>query len=289
MQLTFLGTSAANAYPEAFCSCANCQDARRLGGPSLRRRSAALVNDDLLLDLGPDIHTAAAQFGLPLTGVRYCLLTHAHADHLDASHLLSRSREYGTLGAPLLHLYASPASLHELENLLRRDLEPYGLFDPRTAERLNLALHPVEAYQAFSAGDYRVTAFPARHDPAVEPLLYAVLAGGRSLFYGADTALLPDETWQAFHRCGLTFDLVILDHTYGPEQQGGDHLSARQVSATAARLRFEGLLRPGGQVYATHIAHEGNPPHPELSAYADQHGYRIAYNGLTLNLEDLDG
>jgi hypothetical protein len=26
-----------------------------LGGPSLRKRSAALINDDLLIDLGPDI------------------------------------------------------------------------------------------------------------------------------------------------------------------------------------------------------------------------------------------
>ena len=66
MQLTFLGTAAANAYPEAFCGCANCQQARTLGGPSLRKRSAALVNDDLLIDLGPDIHTAAALHGRPL-------------------------------------------------------------------------------------------------------------------------------------------------------------------------------------------------------------------------------
>jgi hypothetical protein len=42
MQLTFLGTAAANAYPEAFCGCANCEQTRVLGGPSLRKRSAAL-------------------------------------------------------------------------------------------------------------------------------------------------------------------------------------------------------------------------------------------------------
>lgn len=28
MKLTFLGTAAANAYPEAFCTCRNCQRAR---------------------------------------------------------------------------------------------------------------------------------------------------------------------------------------------------------------------------------------------------------------------
>jgi SAM-dependent methyltransferase len=44
----FLGTAAANAFPEAFCACANCQSGAAAGsGPSLRKRSAALINDDL--------------------------------------------------------------------------------------------------------------------------------------------------------------------------------------------------------------------------------------------------
>jgi phosphoribosyl 1,2-cyclic phosphate phosphodiesterase len=69
MLITFLGTSAANAYPEAFCTCDNCTEARALGGPSLRKRSAALLNHDLLIDLGPDVNAASAIHGCPLTGV----------------------------------------------------------------------------------------------------------------------------------------------------------------------------------------------------------------------------
>ena len=106
MILTFLGTSAANAFPEAFCSCERCQQARLLGGESLRKRSSLLVNEDLLIDLGPDIHSAAQMHALDLSAVQFCLQTHAHADHLDLSHLNSRSPEHGTI-APLLHFYAS--------------------------------------------------------------------------------------------------------------------------------------------------------------------------------------
>jgi len=280
--ITFLGTAAANAFPEAFCRCRNCEQARALGGPSLRKRSAALINDDLLVDLGPDIMTAAAMHGRPLTQVRYCLQTHAHADHMDPSHLLSRSPGYGVVGAPRLHLYASAATLRQAAQLLARDCAPGSLFDPEARERLNLEIHPVEALQSFTAGPYRVTAFPANHDPAVEPLLYAVEAGGRSIFYGADTAALPEETWRAFHERRLRFDVVILDHTYGPEQPGGDHLSAHQVIAHIARLREEGLLAENARALATHIAHEGNPAHPELAAWAAHHGYEIAYDGLTV-------
>jgi phosphoribosyl 1,2-cyclic phosphodiesterase len=282
MRLTFLGTSAANAFPEAFCRCDNCEQARRLGGPSLRKRSAALIDDDLLIDLGPDVQTACQALGRSLARVRYCLQTHAHADHLDTSHLLSRSPEWGVEGAPRLHFHGSAATLQQAAERLARDTEPGSLLDPEVGRFLNLELHTVEALQTFAAGPYRVTAFPANHDPAVEPLLYAVEGQGRTIFYGTDTAGLPEDTWQSFHRAKLRFDLVILDHTYGPEEEESDHLGARQVAGYVARMREEGLLGDEGRAFATHIAHEGNPAHPELSAWAAKHGYEIAYDGLTI-------
>src|SRR5262249_28510046 len=67
--ITFLGTAAANAFPEAFCSCRNCTQARSAGGKSLRKRSAALINDDLLIDLGPDIMSASQIHGRSLQQV----------------------------------------------------------------------------------------------------------------------------------------------------------------------------------------------------------------------------
>jgi phosphoribosyl 1,2-cyclic phosphate phosphodiesterase len=282
MLITFLGTAAANAYPEAFCRCHNCERARALGGPSLRKRSAALINDDLLIDLGPDVMTAANLHARPLIGVHYCLQTHSHADHLDASHFLSRSPGYGVVGAPRLHFYASPATLWLTAHLLERDCAPFNFLDPEAGERLNLEVHPIEAFQTVTFGRYRATAFPANHDPVVEPLLYAVETGERSIFYGADTATLPEETWQGFHRRGLRFDLVILDHTYGPAEPGDDHLSARQFIEHVARMSEEGLLADEARVFATHIAHDANPVHPELVAFAARHGYEIAYDGLTV-------
>ena len=284
MIVTFLGTSAANAYPEAFCRCENCQRARALGGPSQRKRSAALIDDELLIDLGPDVMAAAQQHGRPLTCVRYCLQTHGHADHFDPSHLLSRSPGYGVVGAPRLHFYASPGTLRLAARLLERDFAPRSLLEPGVGEELNLEIHPIEALQRVTLGRYRVIAFPANHDPAVEPLLYAIESGGRCLFYGADTAALSEGTWQAFHRYDLRFDLVILDHTYGPAEAGSDHLSAREVAAHAARMRAEGLLADGGRILATHIAHEGNPPHPELAEFAAAHGYEVAYDGFSVEL-----
>jgi phosphoribosyl 1,2-cyclic phosphate phosphodiesterase len=282
MILTFLGTAAAEGYPNPFCRCANCERARALGGPSLRKRCAALINEDLLIDLGPDLIAASSMHGRSLAGLRYCLQTHAHADHLDPSHFLSRSPEYGVSDAPRLQFYASGATAERAARLLEADFAPASLLDPEVGERLNLEIHTIEAPCSFTAGPYQVTALPANHDPSVEPLLYAIGADGRCIFYGTDTATLAEETWRAFHRYRLRFDVVVLDHTYGPDEPGSDHLSARQLIEHVARMREEGLMAPDARVLATHLAHAGNPVHPELALFAAEHGYEIAYDGLSV-------
>jgi phosphoribosyl 1,2-cyclic phosphate phosphodiesterase len=284
MQITFLGTAAANAYPEAFCKCENCQKARVLGEKSLRKRSAALINDDLLIDLGPDIMTASQTHNTPLTNVRYCLQTHPHADHLDLSHLLSRSPGFGVKGAPRLQFYASSATLERADQTFSRDLSGYGLFDSEAEEKLNLQIHQIEPLQPFALGSYHVVAFPANHASGFGALLYAIEKDGRSIFYGTDTATFFEEVWQAFHQHRMRFDLAVLDQTYGPDEPGGDHLSAHQVIEHMKRLRAEGILKEDGRVFVTHIAHEGNPVHPELEEFASQYGYEVAYDGLRITV-----
>lgn len=150
-------------------------------------------------------------------------------------------------------------------------------------EQLNLEISEIDAFQPMTVGPYRVTAFPANHDPVVEPVLYAVQTGECSLFYGTDTATLPEEVWQGFHRYRLRFDIVILDHTYGPDEQGSDHLSAGEFIEQVARMREEELLADGARVLATHIAHDGNPVHPELASFAARHGYEVAHDGLIVS------
>lgn len=284
MTITFLGTAAANAFPEAFCKCRNCDQARMLGGPSLRKRSAALINDDLLIDLGPDIMTASHMHSCSLGNVQYCLQTHPHADHLDLSHLLSRSPAYGVVGAPLLNFYASSETLERAAETFERDLADYGLLSPEAEKVLNFKIHKIEPLERFTVGQYSVIAFLANHAPGMGALLYAIEVAGCSVFYGTDTATLFEQTWQAFRAHKMRFDVVILDHTYGRDQPGSDHLSAHQVIEHVHRMRAEDVLGPRARVFATHIAHEGNPEHTELAAFASHHGYEVAYDGLVLKI-----
>ena len=284
MNLAFLGTSAATSYPVVFCYCANCERARTLGGPSLRKRAAAIINDDLLIDLGPDIMSASFMHGHSISTVRYCLQTHSHSDHLDMSHFVTRIPEYAVVNVPRLHFYASTATMKIASRLLENEWASANLFDSKERERMNLEIFQVEPLQSFTAGRYKITAFSASHDPSTESLLYAVESDGRSIFYGTDTTELEEKTWQGFHRKNLQFDIVVLDHTYGLGIFGSDHLNAEQFIATMARMREEGLLTEKARVFATHISHQGNPVHPELVDFANQNGYEIAYDGLVLEI-----
>jgi len=115
-------------------------------------------------------------------------------------------------------------------------------------------------------------------------MLYSVEENSHAIFYGTDTATLFEQTWEAFHQYQLQFDLVILDHTYGPSESGSDHLSAHQVIEHVQRMRIEGILKSNARAFATHIAHEGNSTHTELMGFARQNGYEVAYDGLVLEI-----
>jgi len=284
MQLTFLGTGADSAYPLPFCACVVCQRARAVGGKNLRRRSSAVVNRDLLIDLGPDSVPSLLANGLDPSQLRYLLQTHPHHDHFDQNHLLTRSADYGCVWATPLKLVASPGTLKRMSSMLHGTGFQGDLRSVQTQQALNLEVQPIEPGEAADLGDYHVTAFRANHDDAVEPLVYAVCSGGRSLLYATDTETLPEATRGQLLETRLMFSAVVLDHTYGPGHGQGGHLNAERFRATVAWLREARLLEEDARIYATHLSHEGNTEHEELSAYAHEHGYLVPWDGLTISV-----
>lgn len=282
MRFTFLGTSASEGYPNAFCGCDNCEQARHAGGPSLRKRSSALINGEFVIDLGPDLMAASMQHGVSLAKMRYCIQTHEHADHLDPSHLHSRSPMCGVQDAPRLEYYASANALKRAARILRS--EDATLNDPFVNERLNLNVYAVEPFQKFAVGPYQVTSLKANHAPETTAMLYLIEREGRVIFYGTDTGEMPEETWDALASFGKPCDMVALDHTFGYQGRSTGHMNTEQFLEQVARLRETGVVANHTRVFATHIAHHSNPTHPEMVAAASQHGYEVAYDGLTIDL-----
>ena len=284
LELLFLGTAASEGYPDAFCACPNCEQARALGGRSLRKRSAALIDDILLCDLGPDLMAAAIAHGVSLTGVRWCIQTHEHQDHLDPSHLLSRSPLCGVPDAPLLTWYASHGALCRAAEVLGDHVPEDGLLDPEIGDRLNLRVCPIDPGESFLAGPYRVTAVPAAHGRGISPLLYVIERNGRAIFYGTDTGPLPELAWEVLRGWSGALDLVILDHTFGLEDRATGHMNADQFREQIVRMRDERLLSPKCRVIAHHLGHHSNPDHETLQAMATEWGYEVAYDGMRVTV-----
>ena len=70
MKITMLGTGAIG-YPLTFCNCDNCNEARIRKGKSIRKRASMLINNDLLIDLGPDTQNAMSMYGKDMSKIAY--------------------------------------------------------------------------------------------------------------------------------------------------------------------------------------------------------------------------
>jgi phosphoribosyl 1,2-cyclic phosphate phosphodiesterase len=280
MNITFLGTAAATSCPLAFCRCDFCNKARKLGGKDYRKRSSIIINNDLLVDFGPDVLSASFVYGKSIADIRYLLQTHSHSDHFDPSHFTTRIPEYMGVNIPPLHLFGSEATLKKMSEMVKNEGYVSDIFDPKEKQRLNLEITSVRHLQTFNFGNYHVTAFATDHDNSVDSLLYSITEGDFTVFYGTDTDILSESVWQGIKDKNLKFNVVILDHTYGPNADGGGHLNVNRYIEHVKRFKSENLLTDNARILATHLSHEGNQTHEELSKYARQIGYEIAYDGL---------
>lgn len=284
MRLTFLGTAAAEGYPNAFCACSNCETARSRGGKDIRRRSSALIDDQFLIDLGPDLQGASAALGIPLTGIRYAAQTHEHIDHLEPGNFFSRSDMVGLPNKVSMEWLATTGALDRASRTFDGFQPGQSFADPAIQDLFNVRHTAIAPYEERQLGPYRVFAVPANHARNLQPLLYAIERDGRQLFYATDTTTLPGEVWRALTERGWRFNVVVMDHTFGVEDRSTGHLNAVEFRAHLAAMRSHRLLADGARIYATHIAHHSNPPHDELGALAVPHGYGIAWDGLTVEV-----
>jgi adenosylcobinamide kinase/adenosylcobinamide-phosphate guanylyltransferase len=262
MQVTVLGTGAADGWPNPSCACASCESARAAG--VLRGQTSALVDDVLLLDCGPETPRLAEQCGRPLTGLRAVLVTHAHPDHFDPAFLLYRG---WVTGQPL------------------RVLGPQAVTDA-CADWLGpdsaVLLEPVAPGDVVDVEGYRVRALAARHEAPGGALLYDVTApGGRRLLYATDTGPLTDADLAAVAD-GPPYSVVLLEETFGDlTSHGTDHLDLETLPRVLAGLRAAGAVDERTDVVAVHLSHH-NPPPAELARRLDAYGVRVVDDGTAL-------
>ncbi len=287
MKIQFLGTAASPSMPLPFCRCNACKQARLIKGKNLRRRSSLIINDDLLIDIGPDIMSASYEHNISVTDVSICFQTHFHEDHFDPEMIISRHSDYGSVDVSELLLVGSRQTFEMMDVIIGRRCGCGSIFDEKVQNSFKTKLLIIEPFKGYRIGKYHVTGYPANHgSPDQGCLLFKIGYEDKYMFYGTDTSILYEEIWEHLDLTKTQFDLIILDSTYGInfESNQGDHLAVKDVIEHVQRFISRGLLKSTGQIYATHISHEGIMEHSEFDAYAMKHGYRIAFDGLSIEV-----
>lgn len=265
MEVVLLGTGAADGWPNPFCRCSSCLDAERRG--EVRGQTAALVDDNVLIDCGPEVPGAAVRHGRTLAGVRHLLITHAHSDHLGPQALLSRSWVSGV--GPLEVI--GPAAALEV-------CRPWvGPEDP-------VRFVPVAAGDRLAVGAYAVRVLPARHrvfDDG-DAVLYDVTGpDGARILWATDTGPWPRAWFDAVR--GARFDAVFLEETLGDREDiSPAHLGLPRFGEMVRSLRSAGAVHERTEVVAVHLGHH-NPPPDQLAGRLRELGARAGFDGEVVN------
>lgn len=275
MQLIYLGTAAAEGIPGIFCSCATCQEARRLGGRNIRTRSQALIDGQILLDLGADTYLHALYGPLDLQQVHTCLITHTHPDHLYAEELYNRRPGFAHMEPDFpLTVYGSAEATAQLQTQLQGPTLDSGRVLPRS----------VEPFAAFETHGYTITPLPAQHGTA-QPLVYIIQKDGKALLYAHDTSSFDEGTWSWLEASGLHLDLVSMDCTEGIvhiDYRG--HMNFERDADFVERLRRAGVIDEHTRLIANHFSHNGHINYDSALNPAVNGGLEISYDGMVVDI-----
>ena len=272
MRLRILGSAAAEGWPAMFCSCPACEKARANGGKDLRRRTAYMLDEDTLIDYGPDIYAQSLEFSLDLAKVKRLLITHSHTDHLTPRELTWRRKGFSS-AENMMKIYANQASADRIN-----ECPTYDSLEPLKAE-----LHVLKPGDKLVDEDLTIQAILADHAlPPEEPLNYILERNGVCVFIGNDSGWWCQESWNIISQ--YKFDIVIIECTFGirwPEQRA-KHMGANVSVEVRDELKRLGCLKENALVAVNHFSHNIQNLHTDLEQFFNPKGSLVGYDGMIL-------
>ena len=249
MKIKFLGTSAGWPLPRLGCKDKICSS---IDPKDKRTRSQALVNDRLLLDIGPDTYLHLSQPDVNPTLIEYAAITHEHSDH--------------TFGLwDLGHIYnAQPIKV---------------IIDPSTFRKIRkLFFYKEYKVLKIASGssvrdlDLEISLLRLNHTNSSFGIL--IQGEGKKFFWAPDFKTFPAETINILKK----IDLVAMD---GSELKipTANHQTIEEGILLGKRLGAE-------KNYFIHLGHR-TLPHKELENFIKKKGgfrFEVAYDGLEIKV-----
>ena len=212
MQLTFLGTGAGEGYPGLWCRCPHCTYARKTGGKNIRGNSCAVIDGQLMLDIGPMGFLNAARFQVDLTQAGMLLITHPHPDHLYPYHLHWRITDDDALSLPFgeqmhrfgprftnvpeLHIYGNAC----VEKALSTQLDDFS--------RMKASFTRIREGETFTDNGYTVTPVRGNHHEPGFAHSYIIQKAGKTMMYALDSGIFDGDMLELVGR--YQYDLIVM-------------------------------------------------------------------------------
>ena len=274
MKIKFMGTAAGEGWPALFCKCDYCNKAWELGGKNIRKRTCTLIDDNILIDFGPDMLSHVHNHKLKLTELDGIIITHSHEDHLYPSDLSLSRAPYGYFKRNTRITVCGNQTIHNIYTSVVGDND-------------NLDFRTVIPFTAITIGNYIVHPLLAQHGHDYEDsIIYAVEKDGKAFLNGNDTNYFPEETWEYLH--GMKFGAISLDTNNGaghPDVIGKPgHMNIEMVKKVKERLLKMDCADSSTKFIMNHFSHNGRLMHHELEALGISEGFNIAYDGYAIEI-----
>lgn len=287
MKLTFLGTGAGETYPGYWCECPHCTYARKHRGKNLRTNSSMVIDEELLIDMGPSCFDNAARFGVNLSKLKTLLVTHPHEDHLYPQHLRWRNTDESLLpltyvekmrhggprftDIPQLNIYGNSFVMETL----RKSLDDM--------EELKINLHEIKEGKEEKTDGYRI--LPVRGNHGSQQGFshsYIIQKDGKTLLYALDSGSYDEDQFALIQE--YQYDAVIMEGTTGLNEQYGGHMCLMNNIRIRDRLKENKCLRENSRFLLTHLSPHWCPPHDWYESIVASEGLELAYDGLQIEV-----
>lgn len=278
MKIHYLGTAAAEGIPGLFCNCPVCTEAREKGGRYIRMRSQLMLDNELLVDFGPDTYANTLRCGYNLADLKNVLITHAHQDHLYSEDFANRINGFAHgMKYPTLEVYGSSGVTEMIMSV-----EPAA----RVISRDRVHLTQIKPYEKVQIGSFTVIPLPANHGTK-EPFVYLIQRDGKTFFMHNDSGYLKEEVWEWLKSSGIKCDLISYDCTFGDTETDytTSHLGIPMALRTRARLTEIGVATADTLHIVTHFSHNGGSVgYGDMKKVAESNGFLLAYDGYEIEI-----
>ncbi len=275
MKIQFLGTAAAEGIPALYCQCDVCKEANEKRGRFIRSRCQTLINDDLLLDFGPDTYYHMLTYQVPLDRIHHVLITHNHSDHFYSNELCFRRKGYASkVEEEPLFVYGADSVYQEALRVIKSEnMEQY------------VQARFVQPFESFQIKDYTIIPLKANHDKNAGPLNYIIRQNDKTILYAHDTGYYSEEVWKFLEKLYIHFDLISLDCTAGLLTNWKDHhLSFDCFLEVIERLKEMKLIDQHTKIMANHFSHNGQAGYEKMRENALKHHVEVTYDGMIIEI-----